>query len=607
MLALLRGLHLVGLLAAFGTLFFAAVLAPEPLRPRLVRHGRIAALAALLIGAAWLAVEARQLSESGSLVDAMFAAVTYARFGQLLGLRLLLLAAAIGISAIPRLGRWPAPALACVAVALQGALGHAGAAEGTAAIGLIGSEAMHLIAAGAWLGSLLPLFICLRALPPHEARLTAEGFTPIGMTAVLVIAGTAFVQSLALIGSVPALIGTDYGRAALAKLALFLLLLALAAWNRLSLTDRLDGADPARARRLLIGSVATEALCGAAVVLTAGLLASRVPGLHQPVVWPFAWRPSGAVLADEDWRREIAIACMLMGVGFALIALSWLRRRARILDGLIAIGLIGWQAPTLKLLLVEAYPTSFQTSPTGFSADSIARGKAVFDTNCVACHGAGGQGDGPSAAGMRIKPADLTAGHLWDHWDGELFWWISHGMENPDGGLSMPGFSTSLSDDDIWSAIDYARALNAGASMRVSGSWTHPTPAPDLPISCTDGTADRLSDLRGQFVRVVTTEATPKVPDGVVPLRLNQAARSAPPMVGCASASANGWDVFAILAGAAPSALSGTEFLIDPQGMLRAWAREPNWRDPDVLSTLMRTLRDQPVTADFGGTHVHGR
>ncbi|MFN3992268.1 MAG: c-type cytochrome [Tabrizicola flagellatus] len=35
-------------------------------------------------------------------------------------------------------------------------------------------------------------------------------------------------------------------------------------------------------------------------------------------------------------------------------------------------------------------------------------GAEDFATYCAACHGAGGKGDGPAAAGLDRKPADLT-------------------------------------------------------------------------------------------------------------------------------------------------------------------------------------------------------
>lgn len=83
---------------------------------------------------------------------------------------------------------------------------------------------------------------------------------------------------------------------------------------------------------------------------------------------------------------------------------------------------------TVRLPIVEAYPTTFDESPTGFSAQSIAAGEGLFATHCAACHGAEGHGDGPAGAALKTMPADLTADHVYAHTDGELLWWITHGI-----------------------------------------------------------------------------------------------------------------------------------------------------------------------------------
>ena len=42
------------------------------------------------------------------------------------------------------------------------------------------------------------------------------------------------------------------------------------------------------------------------------------------------------------------------------------------------------------------------------SAVTVANGSALFRTYCGSCHGAGGKGDGPLAANLRVAPSDLT-------------------------------------------------------------------------------------------------------------------------------------------------------------------------------------------------------
>ena len=74
---------------------------------------------------------------------------------------------------------------------------------------LMASEALHLLAAGAWLGGLLPLFLAVRMLPHEGAASACRGFTPIGLAAVLLLAGTAVVQVVELMGGLAGLFGTS--------------------------------------------------------------------------------------------------------------------------------------------------------------------------------------------------------------------------------------------------------------------------------------------------------------------------------------------------------------------------------------------------------------
>ena len=122
-------------------------------------------------------------------------------------------------------------------------------------------------------------------------------------------------------GGLPGLFGTGYGQIALVKLALFIVLLTLAALNRLALTERLAESKTGAARRLMRASIAFEAVLGTIVIILAGFLASRTPATHEQPVWPFAWRPSLAVMADPDLRREVIGALVATGGGCACVLL----------------------------------------------------------------------------------------------------------------------------------------------------------------------------------------------------------------------------------------------------------------------------------------------
>jgi putative copper export protein len=300
-IVLARGLHLAGMLsflgaAAFRTLILpAAAGVPAPLRVRLDRLAWIGLAVAVAAGTGWLTIEAASMADAVTPLDALQALplVTSAtRFGQVMAARLglLLLAGLVlawsgrGAPAIRQPAQWALLAVSVAAVAMQGLMAHAGAAEGDDR--LLVSEALHLPAAGIWFGALLPLFLSIAWLAPDDGAAVCERFTPIGLACVLVIAATGAIQAAGLVGSLPRLVGTPYGRIVLLKIGLFIVALALALLNRLWLTDRLAIQGLVRGLRL---SVAVEALVGCAIVLAAAWLASGIPAIDAQPVWPPRW------------------------------------------------------------------------------------------------------------------------------------------------------------------------------------------------------------------------------------------------------------------------------------------------------------------------------
>ena len=85
-----------------------------------------------------------------------------------------------------------------------------------------------------------------------------------------------FINTWYLVGSVPALVGTDYGQLLLFKLTLFVLMVSLAAFNRLRLTPRLHRHDP-EARLILRRNAILEVFAGLGVVVVVAALGASVP------------------------------------------------------------------------------------------------------------------------------------------------------------------------------------------------------------------------------------------------------------------------------------------------------------------------------------------
>ncbi len=624
-LASLRGLFDAALFSSFGALlFWDRVLerargrmpdaARQALDRRLLLLVRASLAAASAAGAAWLVSEAGLMADAGSLAQSLATVPTViasTAFGHLL------LAQGIGLAtAILLLRRSDRPAQRTVALLasaavllLQAGHGHAMSMYRGVSL-LLASEAVHLLAGGAWLGGLLPLLFTARLAPPRAAATAARSFSVLGKWCVGLVAATAACQAWTLVGSVPGLLGTAYGWTACIKLLGFGVLLGFAWVNRYRLAPALLGADPDRAARRLAVSIAVQTGFGVLVLLAAGVLSSLPPSMHVQAIWPFSQQVSLATInEDSGFRHEVVLALLALGsavmlAASALVLRRW--RRAAVLAAAVAICVLA--LPHLDLLLVEASPTSFYHSPTGFAATSILEGAALYPGHCAACHGTEGRGDGPLAAGLPVPPADLTAGHLWMHSDGELFWWLTHGIEAPQGGLAMPGFAAVLSEDQRWALIDFIRARNAGLARRSTGAWPVPLHAPTFQATCAGGRLLTLGQLRGRIVRVAFGEAADLPDQDVVTVRVTSDPTARPGARSCIADDPAIRSAYALVAGLDAAGLRNSQFLIDAGGWLGAeLGPDPaaSGRDRLALEDVLRELRRHLVPPPPAMDHAH--
>jgi putative copper export protein/mono/diheme cytochrome c family protein len=592
------------LLSVFGALVFRALVAPRAfarmeggecaaVKRRLLVLAQASAAAGLMLNALWLIVQAANMADANTVIQLVAAVpevAMHTAFGRVLlaqSASLLALLATLGV----RDREWRQRGGLCLAtltLCLQAGHSHAYSMYDGPSV-LLAFDALHLLGAGAWLGGLVPLLLLVRGAPPRAGAQAARWFSPLGQWCIAALVLSAAFQSWVLIATVPGLVGTAYGWMAAAKLALFGVLLGFAAVNRYRLAPALLAGDAEAAKRTLVFSIALQTGAAIAIVVAAAVLSELPPAMHEQPLWPFGQRFSlAAINEDPDFLREVLCAGAALVAAAAVAVTAFIARRWRVAAVVIA-AVIAWFAlPHLDLLLVAAYPTSFYHSPSGFASASIVQGRDIYAQHCVACHGADGRGDTANAARLAAPPADLTAAHLWMHADGELFWWLSHGIFTPEGAQAMPGFAAILDDDQRWALIDFIRARNAGTAMQASGTWPHIVAAPGFGAAC-GATNISSADLRGSFV-LLRFEATPHsaAPRGVVTVETDA------PAVGCTTEDETVARAYAIVSGTDVAHLPGTAFLIDDAGRLRAMQRAgttPGWSDPAALAGEISALR----------------
>jgi putative copper resistance protein D len=252
-------------------------------------------LVALASGLAWLGLATASMSGDASDLmrpAAIWAVVSGMTFGRIWGERTALGLAVLILVSIRTVRRRRAlPLLVGGWLASLAFTGHGPLPGGPTGLLHEAADALHLLAAGAWLGAFAPLILTLsvagpgeRADGPGAAVAALEGFSHVGAVSVaaLALSGLVNVGILAGWNQLGSLTRSPYGLTLLAKLALFLAMLVLACANRWRLSPTLRAAggcaeDSAAAVRALKVSIGLETGLGALVLAAVALLGTLEP------------------------------------------------------------------------------------------------------------------------------------------------------------------------------------------------------------------------------------------------------------------------------------------------------------------------------------------
>lgn len=232
--------------------------------------------AAFATAAVWLLALSHSLDAQASPFATAWVVLTKTTFGPDWIVRL----AAAGVAVVAAVFDNHLVVSACSAILLlcEGGDGHA-AAHGWLSEA---DQAIHVLAAGAWIGGLFPLAASLTAAKrldmPATVSPTVRRFSTVAIIAVLAILATGLLNVVLI---KPALGLTSlYTRVLVLKLALVAAMIALATYNRVRLTPRLGTLQGRETMQTLIRTTVCEEALGVivlAVVAWLGLLDPYMP------------------------------------------------------------------------------------------------------------------------------------------------------------------------------------------------------------------------------------------------------------------------------------------------------------------------------------------
>ena len=287
LLALARWLHFGAVMVLFGSSLFRVYCLMPAISTTLLL--RIATLIAITSAFVWVSVSITSVTgDLASLYDPATVASYFidTQFGRVWLVCLLILISIVALVFAPGRTLTKSSAHFATLAATSGSLlisqawlGHAAAASASGPWPPIIAYGIHVLAAGAWLGG-LPALAELTGVQVATAALeaTLRRFSTLGMLSVAALLVSGLANVLFRISSLTEAAKTAYGQTIVIKITLLVLLLGLAAQNRLYVMPLLRKEQHmSRSLAILKRNVVVEQVFGAGILLAAAVLGLLPP------------------------------------------------------------------------------------------------------------------------------------------------------------------------------------------------------------------------------------------------------------------------------------------------------------------------------------------
>ena len=117
-----------------------------------------------------------------------------------------------------------------------------------------------------------------------------------------------------------------------------------------------------------------------------------------------------------------------------------------------------WAGRPMSASLAIVIASLWLSAPARADSDDGAslRGRSLFETYCVLCHGAAGKGDGRAASLQKVRPSDLTASSRSDDYKLQI---ISDGGAAVSRSEGMPPWKSVLTRQQMSDVVAYLRVM----------------------------------------------------------------------------------------------------------------------------------------------------
>jgi mono/diheme cytochrome c family protein len=191
---------------------------------------------------------------------------------------------------------------------------------------------------------------------------------------------------------------------------------------------------------------------------------------------------------DRKTLNLVLIAAFATGIGGALLGFGYVK------SGIYNVGaskphtdFTEWLTHETMIHSVRSHAKGIE-SPGRATAIQVTRGFCLYDTHCVACHGAAAVPRQRWVSGLEPAPPYLLDAA--DRWKPhELFWIVKNGIKM----TGMPSWRNELQDAEIWDVVAYLEATKelppqtylalraerrCGSSIALPSSGSSPIPRP---------------------------------------------------------------------------------------------------------------------------------